>query len=177
LVAVGLDWEYDPPAAERPPPDIKFDRPERIWDANAWLSAERARLWWSLWPYPFNAGAHFELGRSALEGNANVAALVHFTLARVSVADRPAVLRGQYVAAARLGLWAAAAATADHLVLLRPDAPTSWLIRATTSRHLGRNAEAERDQERLFQLVGDDPARRYHFTRLLAHPPPVILAP
>ncbi len=153
LAGMGLDWHGPPtwpiarvpvlprPPVSPPPAEVRglVTNPER------WRQYQHARTALTLALNPFDAEAHFLLGRELLEAGRAAAAYAHFTVALTFRPGFGAASAERAQAAFRMGRWADAAADASVVLRDQPYDATVLAHRGQSYQQLGRHAEALAD--------------------------------
>jgi WD40 repeat protein/tetratricopeptide (TPR) repeat protein len=170
LAEMDLDWDAPPYPAAAPvvpgPLEVQFVGTELL-DPKKMAEHERRRAVSDLFFNPFDAYAHYRLGKSLLEAEKPGPAHAYLTAA---LAFRPDLHEARYQRArAAYGLkhWADAAADATEYLNRHPDSDGARSLRARALRLSRRFEEAARDYTALIQRYPKD--RQLYTSRALCH--------
>jgi tetratricopeptide (TPR) repeat protein len=170
LAEMGLDWDAPPYPAAAPvvpgPLEVQFVGTELL-DPMKMAEHERRRAVADLFSNPFDADAHYRLGKSLLDAGKPGPAHAYLTAA---LAFRPDLHEARYPRArAAYGLkrWADAAADATEYLNRHPDNDSARSLRAHALRLSRRFEEAAGDYTALIQRNPKDP--QLYTSRALCH--------
>jgi WD40 repeat protein/tetratricopeptide (TPR) repeat protein len=155
LAELGLDWDGPPtwpiariPHFPRPPvvpPPAEIRGLDLVTNPGKWQQYRHARTALTLALNPFDAEAHFLLGRELLDAGKAAEATRHLTFALTFRPGFGAAYVERAKAAFRLGRWAEAVADASVVLHDQPYDADTLSLRGQAYQKLGRHAEAVAD--------------------------------
>jgi WD40 repeat protein len=155
LAGLGLDWDgppdWTPPGppdnqlTPAPPDQVEVQGLDLVTNPEKWKHYQHARTVLTLARNPFDAEAHFLLGRELLGAGKAAEAYQQLTFALTFQPGFGAAHAERAEAAFRLGRWADAVADASVVLRDQPYDADTFSLRGQAYQKLGRHAEAVAD--------------------------------